>query len=372
MAGDFFNRFNIESSENAAVLLARTLLNTKVNQAIDDQATLETGLSINMVVKFDSADNKWKSLDGTVELTADDYIGIVTYIDGTNDTAGQVKTGGVHVDPSLSDDTEYYCQADGSLGDTATEVRIGHCCANGRLVLKINGGLGGVGNNNLSADITVTVGSSGDFSTINDALAYLSRFYPLYVSDVSGGITANIRLLSGFVMAEQVLVSGLDLGWVTITGEDSFTSITRSALVAIMESYYPAFGVTQSGVLPVVGQLFAMDTTGDGSNRIGIYVYSNSSVTVLPGCGVQNAERGIFVRLGSRANIHSAIFTGAATYGIVSGSGSTVNAEAADASSAGTYGIVVLRGSLINAYDAVGTLNISKNTLHYNGIIWQS
>jgi len=33
----------------------------------------------------------------------------------------------------------------------------------------------------INYDITVTVGSGGDFSTINQALEYLSKYYPLYI-----------------------------------------------------------------------------------------------------------------------------------------------------------------------------------------------
>ena len=59
-------------------------------------------------------------------------------------------------------------------------------------------------------NITVTVGNNGDFSTINDALNYLTTKYPAYKS--GGNVKATIKLLSGFAMSEQVLVRGLNLG----------------------------------------------------------------------------------------------------------------------------------------------------------------
>ena len=78
-----------------------------------------------------------------------------------------------------------------------------------------------------SANMTVTVGAGGDYPTINAALEYLSKLQPVY--DFAG-ITATINLLTGFTMAEQVLVRGLDLGWITITGVDAETTITNTAL----------------------------------------------------------------------------------------------------------------------------------------------
>ena len=110
-----------------------------------------------------------------------------------------------------------------------------------------------------AAGITVTVGTGGDYPTINAALEYLSKLQPVYDS---AGITATINLLSGFVMAEQVLVRGLDLGWITITGADAETTITNTALTTDFttadygSNSYPAFGVSKGGVLSRIDQLF--------------------------------------------------------------------------------------------------------------------
>ncbi len=79
----------------------------------------------------------------------------------------------------------------------------------------------------LSTNITVNVGAGQTYTTINQALEYLSGFYPMYKKS---GFTATINLKAGFVMAEQVLVSGIDLGWITIVGEDAETIITHTQL----------------------------------------------------------------------------------------------------------------------------------------------
>ena len=204
-----------------------------------------------------------------------------------------------------------------------------------------------------SADITVTVGSGGDYATINAALAALVKRKPLYDNS---GITATINLLAGFVMAEQVLVYGLDLGWITIVGADTETVITHTALTTDFTASdygfnaYPAFGVSRGGVLPRVGQLFRFNLSGVGGSKHGVMaIGAGSSADVLVGCGVKDAG----------------------TYGIYANQGSTINAESANASGAGNYGIFASQGSTINARYATGTLSLTANTLTSSGIIFQ-
>jgi hypothetical protein len=227
-----------------------------------------------------------------------------------------------------------------------------------------------------AADILVTVGTGGDYPTINAALEYLSKLQPVYDS---AGITATINLLSGFVMAEQVLVRGLDLGWITITGVDGETTITNTALTTNFTaadygfSSYPAFGVSKGGVLPRIDQLFRFDVANVGDIKHGIMaVGAGSSADVLAGAGVNDAgTNGIFAYRGSNINANGANASGAGTYGIYASRGSTINAYAADTSGAGTHGISAAYGSTINAALATGTLSQAINTVTRNGIIFQ-
>ena len=70
----------------------------------------------------------------------------------------------------------------------------------------------------LTGNITVTVGDNGDFPTINAALEnVVALYYPKYISGRNCP-RVTINLLPGFVMNEQVLVDSLDLSWITITG----------------------------------------------------------------------------------------------------------------------------------------------------------
>ena len=273
-----------------------------------------------------------------------------------------------------------------------------------------------------AAGITVTVGTGGDYPTINAALEYLSKLQPVY--DFAG-ITATINLLTGFVMAEQVLVRGLDMGWVTITGADAETTITNTALTTNFTTAdygydsYPAFGVSKGGVLPRIDQLFRFDVANAAGYKHGIMaVGAGSSADVLAGAGVNDAgNTGIYATRGSSINAEGADASGAGTngivasrgsninastadasgaggsgivasrtssinaegtdasgagtYGIYATNGSTINANSANASSAGTYGILAGNGSTINAYLTLGTLSQAINTVTNNGIIFQ-
>jgi hypothetical protein len=202
--------------------------------------------------------------------------------------------------------------------------------------------------------ITLTVGSGGDYTTLNAAVKDAYRKYkPIYDNT---GITVTINLLSGFVMQEQVLVRGLNLGWITITGEDAETIIDNTSLTVDFTttdygfSSYPAFGVSKGGTLPRIDQLFSFNVAGVGGGKHGVMtVGAGSSAEITASKGVKNAG----------------------VYGIYATQGSTINAYSANASGAGSYGIFATQGSTINAYAATGTLNQTANTLTINGIIYQ-
>ena len=268
----------------------------------------------------------------------------------------------------------------------------------------------------LRENIKVTVGAGGDFPTINAAVLHLSRFTP----DI--GVTAEVELVSGFVMMEQLFVEGLDLGWITITGVDAETvinepSLTRG-LTLFLSSHKPAFGVI-NGTLPTIGQLFSFSSKGSTDDfRSGVLAYNLGRADILDGCGVRNAGfNGIYATDRSSINARGAIVSGAGNYsvqatqgstinalgadasgagaiginssvastinaanadasgaganGINATQGSTINADGADASGAGTVGIGVFNGSTINARGATGTLSQAKNTVTNNGIIFQ-
>lgn len=236
----------------------------------------------------------------------------------------------------------------------------------------------------LNNNITVTVGDNGNYSTINDALNYLTTKYPAYKS--GGNVTATIKLLSGFVMSEQVIVRGLDLGWIEIVGEDAETTIERSALTInpTIDDYgfnsFPAFGATKGGMLPIIGQLFVMDYSGDGALRHGVMAVDNSRATIMANCGVKNAGgNGVYATQASTIEARGADASGAGENGIFAAQASTINAINVNARK--IHGkdspddIRVLNGSFIKIADAgtyptLGGTNQTPNELTRNGIIF--
>ena len=245
-----------------------------------------------------------------------------------------------------------------------------------------------------STNITVNVGAGQTYTTINQALEYLSGFYPMYKKS---GVTATVNLKAGFVMAEQVLVSGIDLGWITIVGEDAETIITHTALTtAFNGAHYPAFGVDKGGTSPVIGQLFRFNVEKVGGNKHGLMTLgAGSSADVLVGKGFIGAgTNGMYAANSSTINADGANCSNAGTNGIYAVNSSTINARSANCSNAGTnginatysstinardvnasgarsIGILAVEGSTINAVTATGTLSQAKNTVTVQGIIFQ-
>lgn len=203
------------------------------------------------------------------------------------------------------------------------------------------------------ANTEVTVGSGGDFATLNAALAEVSIAAPSYEF---GGVTTVVRLLSGFVMSEQIHVRDIDLRWIRISSNDAEVAVDRSALSIPLEGVHvPLFGA-ENATLPVIDVLFSMNTSGSGANRHGIYLYANSRAYVTPGSGVTNAGgRGLWVRKGSGANAQASIFSGAGEEGIVANEGSSINAREAIASGAGLHGVWAINGSSIAFRDGDAT-----------------
>lgn len=229
---------------------------------------------------------------------------------------------------------------------------------------------GSTGGGLITEDTVVTVGASGDYPTITAALEYLSQFSPVFKA---AGLNAEVRLLAGFVMAEQVVVKGLDLGWVTIIGDDAETLIDISGFVAIENNLRPAFFGLNNGVLPCIAQLFDMQQTGETAGLDGISLSHGSFVKVMSDCGVKNAGYcGLRVDQCSSASAELAVFSGSKAYGILSDNGSVVHADRAicencryggfyadsgsriiasygSAKNGGSYGFRAYRGSFIVA-----------------------
>ena len=246
-----------------------------------------------------------------------------------------------------------------------------------------------------AANVSISVGATGDFATLNAALAYLSTLKPQYNSS---NIIATITMQAGFVMQEQVLVRGVDLSWVTITGIDAetlvaLTSLTTAFGVAYGITSYPAFGAIYGGKLPVLNQIFNMGTSGTKNYRDGVMVAGAGScaqivatggireaasraihaefgglVVAGPGVALTDAvDVGVVASNGAKVVVPDAYITGAGFFGVYAKLFGTIHAANADAtrSGSGTTGdYVVVNGGIIYKNSGRGTADTNVPTLN--------
>lgn len=204
---------------------------------------------------------------------------------------------------------------------------------------------------------TVTVGENGDFQTINAAIEYLSQKRPEHVT--SGEIKAEIQLLSGYTMQEQVFVENVDLSWIVITSEASTVTIDRGSLTRrINVNQPPEFTISPAfacfnGFLPVIDVLFAMNASGTANDQSGVFL-DNGNCIILPGGGVTNAAFiGLCATNGSNVIANGTDFSDAGNKSSVYGDGfriwaSTLSATEAKADNVGATGFNISMGSKAN------------------------
>lgn len=220
------------------------------------------------------------------------------------------------------------------------------------------------------ANVLLTVGAGGQFSTINAALETASK---LKIRPyVFGGFTVEVRLLTGFVMAEQVYIKGIDLSYVIITSVDSEVAITRSSLTIQIDggsdSDFPVFSATNGGRLPIINVLFNMDASGSAAGRTFMYVRDvGSSGYVGQGKGCKNpGARGLEARYQAVIHAHQTIFTGAGNRALYALHQGRIFAEYANCDDClGDIGVYALMGGEI-----MFTNGSVKNKVNTGPAIW--
>lgn len=198
-----------------------------------------------------------------------------------------------------------------------------------------------------------TVGPGGDYATINAALSVLSQRGPSYAP---GGFSTELRLLAGYTMAEQVLVSGLNLGWLTLTSEATEVVIVRGALATQFGSCFPAFGALHGGTLPRIEALFVMDGTGSAVDRNGVYVANNGNASVGAAAGVRTAgQHGIRTETGGQVSANGSNFSGALGSCVYATGGTRVAVQTANLSNAGDAALFATNGAVVHADQCAAT-----------------
>ena len=162
-----------------------------------------------------------------------------------------------------------------------------------------------------AAPVVLTVGPGGDFLTVNQALTAASRMSRR--DYYKGGLDVEIRLLTGFVMAEQIFIIGLDLGFTVIKSEATSVPVDPAGIsqeLFALENCRPIFAGSGRAVLPTIGCIFDY---GDNLTAFdGVALNGNSKVRFLPSAsdsathvsGVLNARDGLLLYGGSEAYCH--------------------------------------------------------------------
>jgi hypothetical protein len=197
-----------------------------------------------------------------------------------------------------------------------------------------------------SSQVTITVGASGDFSTINAAISSISKSQHVITAG-NGGV--RIELLSGFVLNEQVIVDFINLSYVEIFSASTI-SINRTALVADVGGYLPAFCARNSAALPIINASFDMGwTAGSQDKSVAFLAYgAGSSVAILPGKGcIRCYGFGILASNSATFNADGTIWDGCAGDGVSVYSGATGSAKLARADSC--YNGFVANGGTLDA-----------------------
>jgi hypothetical protein len=226
---------------------------------------------------------------------------------------------------------------------------------------------------NVFADKVVTVGDGGDFATINDALNYLSMFYPLYKTN---GIKCEIRILDGTIIHEQIWVERIDLSYITITSAAAnntvqvdvtgWTGITHDTrgnkpfFSGENGARLPCIKCLFSCIVPVGGWIASGDsdivnvTVGYFCNRgsMGVIAGSVDTNGVLANVGFENFYDNVIANNNSEIVLREAIARNAGRYCVLSRHISRVSARSADITNCGDIAAYADRASMMDVRHA--------------------
>lgn len=227
-----------------------------------------------------------------------------------------------------------------------------------------------------TGSVAVTVGPSGaDYTTMNAAISALCKRYPGH------GATALINVSLDFVMAEQVLVRGQNLGWITIAGASDNTtprSIQTSAITATFDGntavIRPVFGAAYGGALPFMAVPWIFDATTPAGNTYGLALLGGSTAVCLR--GIKNTPSGgyaAYVGEGARAYLDGDWSGGSRANGLRVWGGDAFakgNWRSSSGTDATTDIVVAVGGTISLHSSTLGGISQAKNTLTASGIIY--
>lgn len=200
---------------------------------------------------------------------------------------------------------------------------------------------------------TITVGSGGDHSTLEAALAEASRLTPLYAS---GGTSIEISLLTGFALNEAIYLKNIDLSHVVITSVDAEVNANPGAGNNLFRG--------ENAKMPVIDCLFNQQ----GNGNVGLTVVGGEA-TIKSGAGIKNTGGNGINGQNSIIQAEGAIFTGAGILGINADRGTWANCQSSDFSGSANSSYRVANGGYINRSEGSGTNSQTANKVTRDGII---
>ncbi len=139
--------------------------------------------------------------------------------------------------------------------------------------------------------LTLTVGTEGDYPKLNDALRAASVLRPPRFE--SSGLKTEIKLLSGFVMAEQEIVVREDIEWVRITAEDAnVVADISAATTSVSDGRRPMFCGDKNAILPYIDCKFTA-SAAPSLNVDGVAVFNGSKGVLGPNVGFVGFKRNL-------------------------------------------------------------------------------
>lgn len=228
----------------------------------------------------------------------------------------------------------------------------------------------------------ITVGTNGDFPTINSALRYLSKFYPAYLD---GGIECEVKILDGTIINEQIRLERIDLSHISITTDNADNTVQVDVtgwggITHDTRGNKPFFSAEYGARLPCIKCLFSCIvpecgwiTSGDNVNvAVGYFcnrgstgviagetTYSGSTSQGLANVGFENFYDNIIANNNSEIVLREAIARNAGRYGVMARHISRVSARSADITNCADTAAYADRSSMMDVRfaDVSGSYN---------------
>ena len=201
----------------------------------------------------------------------------------------------------------------------------------------------------------VTVGNGGDYATIKEALMYFSSVYPIYKK---GGVTCEIKILSGTTITEQIYVERIDLQYITITSEDEVVLVNCDGWVETADFHdsradYPFIAGENGAGLPTIGTVFQLVTNTNNIQTVGYLANRGSNGVVLSNSGFDGFYDGVIANNESSVTIREGISRNMTRWGIHSRHNGEISARSIIATNCG-----------VSAYaDRIGDLDVREADL---------